>query len=89
MIRGISKSKLAQLANVIEKETFLDEEIVPETYRNYLLLNFPVMYAVKLGATVFINLRDLIMQLDAFPKMEKEKANECYPNRKKEKGTCL
>ena len=36
MIRGISKSKLAQLANVIEEETFLDEEIVPETYRNCL-----------------------------------------------------
>ena len=46
MIRGISKSKLAQLANVIEEETFLDEEIVPETYRNCLLLNFPEMYAV-------------------------------------------
>ena len=76
MIRGISKSKLAQLANVIEEKTFLDEEIVPETYRNCLLLNFPVMYAVKLGAAVFINIRDLIMQPDAFVTMEKEKAVE-------------
>ena len=58
MIRGISKPKLAQLANVIEEETFLDEAIVPETYRNCLLLNLPVMYAVKLGAAVFINIRE-------------------------------
>ena len=76
MIRSIPKSKLAQLANVTEEKTFLDEEIVPETYRNCLLLNFPVMYPVKLGAAVFINARDLIMQPDAFVTMEKEKAAE-------------
>ena len=34
------------------------------------------MYAVKLGAAVFINIRDLIMQPDAFVTMEKEKAVE-------------
>ena len=76
IIRSIRKSKLAQLANVTEEETFLDEEIVPETYRNCLLLNFPVMYPVKLGTAVFINARDLIMQPDPFVTMEKEKAAE-------------
>ena len=34
------------------------------------------MYAVKLGAAAFINIRDLIMQPDAFVTMEKEKAAE-------------
>ena len=34
------------------------------------------MYAVELGAAVFINIRDLIMQPDAFVKMEKEKSVE-------------
>ena len=76
MIRGISKSKLAQLANFIEEERFLDEEVVPETYPKCLLLNFPVIYAVKLGAAVFTNIRDLIMQPDAFVSMQKEKAAE-------------
>ena len=32
----------------MEEETFLDEEVALETHRNCLLLNFPIMYAVKL-----------------------------------------
>ena len=76
MVQGISKSKLAELANFIEEEAFADNEEVPETYHNSLLLNFPIMYAVKLRAAVFINIHDLIMQPDAFVSMQKEKAAE-------------
>ena len=74
MIRGISKSELAQLANFIEEETFLDEEVALEIYRNCLLLHFPLMCAVKLGADVFINIHDLIMQTEAFLTIQKEKS---------------
>ena len=66
MIRGISKPKLGQVANFIEEETFLDEDVALETHRNCLLPNFPIMYAVKLGATFYSNKRHLIMQSDAF-----------------------
>ena len=76
MVQGISKSKLAELANFIEEETFADKEEVPETYHNCLLLNFPIMYPVKLRAAVFINIHDLIRQPDAFVSMQKEKAAE-------------
>ena len=76
MIRGISKPKLGQLANFIEEETFLDEEVALETYRNCLLPNFPIMYAVKLGATFYSNKRHLIMQSDAFVAKQKEQAAE-------------
>ena len=34
------------------------------------------MHAVKLGATVFINIRDLIIRADAFITMENEKSVE-------------
>ena len=34
------------------------------------------MHAVKLGATVFINIRDLIIRADAFITMEDEKSVE-------------
>ena len=85
MLRGISKSKLAQLANFIEEETFLDEEVVPETYQNCLLLSFPVMYAVKLGASVFINIRDLICSLMLLYQFKKKKllSKRMLPKQKK------
>lgn len=74
MIRGKLKSKLAQLANFIEEEIFLYKEVVPEIYHNCLLLKFPVLHAVKLGAAVFTNIRDLVMQSDAFITTQKEKS---------------
>ena len=76
MIRGISKPKLGQVANFIEEETFLDEDVALETHRNCLLPNFPIMYAVKLGATFYSNKRHLIMQSDAFVAKQKEQAAE-------------
>ena len=64
------------MANFIEEETFLDEEVALETHRNCLLLNFPLMYALKLGATFYTNKRHLIMQSDAFVTKQKGKAAE-------------
>ena len=70
MIRGISKSKLSQLVNFIEQETFSDEEVVPETYRNCPLLTVEEARS----SLFFINKRDMIMLCDAFVSMQKRKS---------------
>ena len=70
MIRGISKSKLSQLVNFTEEETFSDEEVVPETYRNCPLLTVEEARS----SLFFINKRDLIMLCDAFVSMQKRKS---------------
>ena len=64
-------SRLAQLANFIEEETFPDKEVVPKTYRNCLLLNFLVHGPVKLGAALFTNKHNQ-MQSDALVTVQKE-----------------
>ena len=70
MIRGISKSKLSQLVNFIEEETFSDEEVVLETYRNCPLLTVEEARS----SLFFINKRDVIMLCDAFVSMQKRKS---------------
>ena len=87
MIRGISKSKLSQLFNFIEEETFSDEEVVPETYRNC-----PLLTVEEARSSLFLSI-NVIWCVMLLYQCKKEKAveqtNFTPTQKKKEKGNCL
>ena len=67
---GTSVLEMQQLATIVEEESFVDGKNVIEPDRsgkiNFLLENFPIMFASKEGKELLINIHELLINKDTF-----------------------